>query len=94
MLQLGGEHNLERIFMHLIQPDIVVFHIRLQHHALIDLVLPEGKDQDTISKSTIDIYQVVHLKLLACLLLLCSVEATLDKKSSPLREVLGVLVLE
>ena len=81
--------------MHLVEPDIIVFHIGLWHHTLVDLVLPEGKDWDTIPKPSIYIHKIIRPEFLPAVLLLCSVgEPLLDKKSSPLGEVLGVLVAE
>ena len=70
MLRLQSKHDLEGIFMCFIQPDVIMFHVGLQHHTLVDLIPPEGKDGDTVPQTSVDIYQIIRPKLLAGLLLL------------------------
>ena len=66
--------------MCLIQPNVVMLHVRLQHRSLLNLISPESEDGNTIPKATIDVYQIESSKLLAGLLLLSGAgEPLLDK---------------
>ena len=90
-----SEHDLEGVLVSLVQTDIIVVHIRLQHCTLVDLFMSESEDGDAVPKAAIDIYQIESLKLLSAVLLLCSAgEPLLDEKCCPLGKVLWVLVVE
>ena len=73
MLQLWSQHDLEGIFVHLVQPNVVAAHVWLRHHSLLNLIAPEGEDQNAIPQTAVYINQIVRSKLLTGLLLLgCS----------------------